>query len=858
MSTKIYAISRNPIVSFLKIANFSVRSRKIHKFVSPAARKCPERCITIETEEMTEFSLIKFIYTVCLFLFTGGLPIYAISQNDAATFEKTSLHQPPRAFSDTLNRKALLEEIVRFLPPDYTKNGTVSYQDSTFQDWLTRTGELPPDFDKMPSIPSLPNPLIIDEGGKNIPVKTKQQWERKKGWMRKALQHYITGTFPPPPDNLQTKVLSEKKDGRVILRIVELRFGTEHQAKLTIELMIPPGKGPFPVFLSQWNHRGWAQVAVRRGYIGCVYAGADDKDDTEDYSRIWAQHYDFTRIMRRAFAASRAIDYLYTLPLVDKEKIGLTGHSRNGKLSLWAAAFDERIKAVIPSSGGSGGEVPWRYTSHKYDVEDIALLSCAQPAWLHPRLRFFIGREDKLPVDQNSFMALIAPRGLMLSAAVNETAANSLGIEQAYETTKKLYQFLGAENNIAIRFREGQHGTNANDIEAYVDFFDYIFKRSARKPENKLVSSFSFEKWRLLSGENINPLNYPLHSKPSAINGKAEKEMLSLEQWELKKLNIQKQIQWALGTQPPGATNPGPFHFIDEDSGEKYFGTSVQRPESTSVMGRVALAPYNEFGDYLYGYLYYPKAREAEIKAGTIKLPAVIYLHEFDYSKGFSSENYDHEIAPFFQHLVSAGYVVFAYDMIGFGTRLEEGKQFYQRYPHWSKMGKMITDVQSAVTTLANLNFIDSTEITVAGYSLGATAGVFTAALDKRIAKVVSVCGFIPLRTPGAMSNAGLFPWTHVYGLLPRLGFFIGYENRLPFDFDDLLSSIAPRPLLLITPLRDKEVSVSLMERFSEKAGEVYRLYNRMNKIQVYSPSDYNRFSIEMQKKTIEWLKNKE
>jgi hypothetical protein len=233
--------------------------------------------------------------------------------------------------------------------------------------------------------------------------------------------------------------------GKSGCNMVELSFGPEHQAKLTLEVMIPPGEGPLPVFLTQWNHREWAQVAVRRGYIGCIYAGADAKDDTEKYAEIWAGEYDWTRLMRRAWGASRAIDYLFTLPEVDKEKIALTGHSRNGKTSLMAAAFDERIAACIPSSGGTGAEVPWRYTSFNYDIEDIALLASARPSWLHPRLRFFIGNEHKLPVDQNSFMALIAPRGLMLSTALTEGASNIWAIEQAYHASRKVYDFLDAE-----------------------------------------------------------------------------------------------------------------------------------------------------------------------------------------------------------------------------------------------------------------------------------------------------------------------------------------------------------------------------------------------------------------------------
>ena len=105
--------------------------------------------------------------------------------------------------TDTVKQKAILEKILSLLPPDRTVNGRVSFLDETFQDWLKRTGELPPDFDRMPSIPFLPDPLVLDEGGKNIPVKTMAQWKEKREWMRKQLEYYITGTYPPKPENLQ-------------------------------------------------------------------------------------------------------------------------------------------------------------------------------------------------------------------------------------------------------------------------------------------------------------------------------------------------------------------------------------------------------------------------------------------------------------------------------------------------------------------------------------------------------------------------------------------------------------------------------------------------------------------------------
>jgi dienelactone hydrolase len=765
-------------------------------------------------------------------------------------FARKSSQKQEASEKEKEKQKASLELILKVLPPDqlnensaFDDRGRVSFLDRTFTDWLERTGELPPDFDQMPSLPFLPNPLVIDEGGKNIPVETPEQWQEKREWMKEQLQYYITGAFPPAPDNLKVEILNEKMDGEVRLQTVELSFGPEHLAKLTLEVMIPPSEDPLPVFLTQWNHREWAQVAVRRGYIGCIYAGADAKDDTEKYAEIWAGEYDWTRLMRRAWGASRAIDYLFTLPEVDKEKIALTGHSRNGKTSLMAAAFDERIAACIPSSGGTGAEVPWRYTSHNFDIEDIALLASARPSWLHPRLRFFIGREHKLPVDQNSFMALIAPRGLMLSTALTEGASNLWGIEQAYHASQKVYDFLDAGKNLAIRARYGLHSVSARDMEDYIDFFDYVFGRSSHQPENRLYYDYSFEKWRELSGEKINPLSYPEKEKNYLKAG-------SVSEWGRKKAEIQKQINWALGDEPPGVTNPGPRSLDNASRGEISFGTFLTRPHGNEKMGVMPVSPYNGFGDQLFGYLYYPIGENGKIKSGN--LPVVIYLHEYDYSKGFNSY---HQVESLFQSLVERGFAVFAYDMLGFGNRIEEGTRFYNRYPHWSKMGKMVTDVKAAVEAMENLEFIDRDRIVVAGYSLGATVGLYAAATDERIAGIISVAGFTPMRTNTLnRGTEGIKTFSHLHGLQPRLGFFIGNESRIPVDFNEIIAAIAPRPVLVIAPEFDKDAHLQDIRTTVNEAEQVYKLFGKSDNIRLHVPWDINRFSPEMREKMYEWL----
>lgn len=754
---------------------------------------------------------------------------------------------------DTFNRKTELNWILSVLPSDATHRGRVSFLDETFKDWLKRTGELPPDFNKMPSIPFLPDPLIMDEGGENIPITTQEQWRVQKEWMKEQLAYYIAGTTPPPPDNLQVNLLNETTtEGGVIIRIIELSFGPDHKAKLTLELMIPPGEGPFPVFLTNWNHRQWAQIAVRRGYIGCRYAGADTKDDTEFYSEIWANQYDFTRLMRRAYGASRAVDYLYTLPFVDKDKIGITGHSRNGKTSLMAAAFDERIAACIPSSGGSGAEVPWRYNTHIYDVEDIALLSCAQPAWLHPRLRFFIGREHKLPVDQNFFMSLVAPRGLMLSTANYESSSNLFGMEQAYHSTKKVYNFLNAEDNLAVVTRYGLHGVDANSIEGYIDFFDFIFGRNKRKPENRLFHNYTFERWLGISNIQINPNDYKIVEKGNID----DMPHFTIEEWEKKRNTIKDNIQWLLGNEPSGILNLGPENIEDGGVGEQSIGTLLTRPHETDSMKMMAITPYKGFGENLFGYLYYPGFMKE--KNNETKNPLIIYLHEYDYSKGFSSRGFDHEIQSVFEHLTKMGFCVLAFDMIGFGNRMDEGRCFYERYPKWSKMGKMVADVKSAVDAAFELDFIDESKIFISGYSLGGTIGLLSAAMDDRIAGVVSIAGFTPLRTNTLeRGTEGIKTYSHLHGLLPKLGFFVENENRIPIDFNEIIAHIAPRPVLLICPVRDKDAHLEDIKICVEEVKKVYKLYNKTDNIQLFTPNDYNRFSIVMREHMYEWFKTK-
>lgn len=290
-------------------------------------------------------------------------------------------------------RVAYLEALLSILPqyrPPWAQPEKLSYQDEDWLAWLRRTGELPPDFENMPASALLPDPRVPFEKGSQQRIVNPEDWPTRRDEIAEIIKYWFTGSFPPPPENLRVGKSAERYENGVRIRKVQLNFGPESKAKLTLELYFPSGPGPFPVYMTPGgNAESWISIsqAISRGYIACLYAACDAIDDTENYAPLWPE-YDFTRLMRRAWGAHRAVDYLYTLPEVNRDQIALTGLSRDGKQVLMAAAFDERIDATVVCSGGTGGENPFRYTSDQFDNETIGEISEKFPNWLHPRMRF--------------------------------------------------------------------------------------------------------------------------------------------------------------------------------------------------------------------------------------------------------------------------------------------------------------------------------------------------------------------------------------------------------------------------------------------------------------------------------------
>ena len=290
----------------------------------------------------------------------------------------------------------------------------------------------------------------------------------------------------------------------------------------------------------------------------------------------------------------------------------------------------------------------------------------------------------------------------------------------------------------------------------------------------------------------------------------------------------------------PGQVTPDLVNWVIQRGGNSFGWLAPQKDLTAS-------RPI-AFGFNVRGNLYYP----SNTPEGT-RLPTVIWLHGFSYPLGYMWV-YHNDLHPILA-LVRAGYAVLAYDQSGFGSRLMETGPFYDRYPHWSHMGRMVEDVRTAVDALEKDSLVDPQRIYAFGYSMGATVGIYAAALDPRIRGVVSICGFTPMRTDrAARGTGGVARYSHQRDLMPRLGFFVGHEDRIPYDFDELLGLIAPRPAMVVQPQLDRDATPADVATAVGEARKAYALYGASDKLGFREPWDYNRLPNQLQDEVIQWM----
>jgi hypothetical protein len=391
-----------------------------------------------------------------------------------------------------------------------------------------------PEPAKLPSRPEMPDPLVLFNGER---VTTREQWVNQRRPELKALfQYYMYGTMLAP---MKVEAHVEREDrqafgGKAILKEITLAFGPTDTPRIHLLLVVPNGrKEPAPVFIginfcgnhavvkdpavrlpTVWmydnregvkNHRAtdagrgtqvdvWAlEQSVDRGYAVATFYSGDVDPDRPDMREGVQPHlrrpgqqpgpHDWGTIAAWAWGIQRAVDYLVSDKDVDPHRIAVVGHSRLGKTALVAGAFDERIALVIPHQAGCGGTSP----SRGKVGESVKQINERFPHWFNGTFKEFNDHPDRLPFDQNGLVALVAPRPVLLTNAVEDQWANPAGQFEVLRAADPAYRFLGAggldakempepgkliDSTLGYYIRPGKHSMTTDDWKVFLAYAD--------------------------------------------------------------------------------------------------------------------------------------------------------------------------------------------------------------------------------------------------------------------------------------------------------------------------------------------------------------------------------------------------
>jgi len=203
-----------------------------------------------------------------------------------------------------------------------------------------------------------------------------------------------------------------------------------------------------PTWQQQVLARGWGYAVyiptsaqadkgdgLQEGIIGLVNKGQPRKLDDWGALRAWA------------WGASRCLDYFETDKSVDPKQVGITGHSRYGKASLVAMAYDPRFAIAYISSPGAGGAELYR---RNFGEQMGNLAGTGEYHWFAGNFIKYDGPlyPKDLPVDSHELIALCAPRPVFIGggATQGDGWADAKGTFLAAVGAGPVYKLLGKKD----------------------------------------------------------------------------------------------------------------------------------------------------------------------------------------------------------------------------------------------------------------------------------------------------------------------------------------------------------------------------------------------------------------------------
>jgi predicted dienelactone hydrolase len=200
------------------------------------------------------------------------------------------------------------------------------------------------------------------------------------------------------------------------------------------------------------------------------------------------------------------------------------------------------------------------------------------------------------------------------------------------------------------------------------------------------------------------------------------------------------------------------------------------------------------------------------------------------------------------RELAQRGYIVMAPDYPGFGD-LKDYDFDHDRYESGTMKG--IFNHIRCIDLLQARRDVDGEHIGVIGHSLGGHNAMFVAAFDNRLKVAVSSCGWTLMdyynigEETSAKYGGRLGPWAQKVYMPLLIDKYKLDGKKIPFDFDEVISAIAPRAFFSVSPLKDNNFDVNGVREGIALAAIRFRSLGVEDKLQVRYPDAAHDFPVE-------------
>lgn len=341
--------------------------------------------------------------------------------------------------------------------------------------WFSPPAEFAGDFG------SYRSPLRFEDGGE---VRSPEDWARRRAeilekWTR-LLGEWPTLITEPVVETLESVKLENFTRHRV-------RFLWTPQERTEAYLFVPEraAESPRPAVLTVYyepetaagmgrEQRDFAYQLAKRGFV-TLSIGTAATTAAKEYSHYWPSIENATvqPLSMLGYLAANAWHVLASLPEVDPERIGVTGHSYGGKWSMFASCLFDRFACAAWSDPGIVFDTrpsvnywePWYLGYHPKPWRERGVPTETNPArGLYPKLL-------EQGLDLHDLHALMAPRPFLVSGGSEDPPRRW----QALNHSVAVNRLLGFGNRVAMHNRP-EHAPNPESNEILYRFFEHFLK----------------------------------------------------------------------------------------------------------------------------------------------------------------------------------------------------------------------------------------------------------------------------------------------------------------------------------------------------------------------------------------------